>query len=81
VSIKQQTSSNLSLLNLQGMLEPLIGISPPKMRLFYIDPELQGIFGREEMKFPNKQLYSYNIQDGDEIHVEQRTSVTNLLTP
>lgn len=36
---------------------------------------MREVVGREEMKFPQKQLYSYNIQDDDEIHVELKTSI------
>lgn len=49
-----------------------MGISSGRMRLFYIDAEMREVVGREEMRFPQKQLYSYNMQDGDEIHVEER---------
>jgi len=53
------------------MLEEIFGIPPStQVRLFYIDPELKGIFGREEMRLPTKQLHSYNISDGNEIHIE-----------
>ncbi len=49
-----------------------MGFPASKMRLFYIDAELREVVGREEMRFPQKQLYSYNMQDGDEIHVEKK---------
>jgi hypothetical protein len=44
------------------------------MRLFYVDAEMREVFGREEMRYPQKQIYSYNMQDGDEIHVDQKLS-------
>lgn len=39
------------------------------MRLFYVDQDMQS---PEEMRFPNKQLYSYNISNGDEIIVDSK---------
>lgn len=56
-------------------MEQFAGVSSAKMRLFYVDSEMREVVGREEMKFPQKQLYSYNIQDDDEIHVELKTSM------
>lgn len=58
-------------------MEPLLGIPATNMRLFYSNPELEGVFGREEMRLPQKQLYSYNIQDGDEIHVDLKVPPSN----
>jgi hypothetical protein len=66
VSIYQTTHE------LKTTLEPILGITSSKMRLFYVDPALQGVFGREELRLPHKPLYSYNMQDGDEIHIEQK---------
>jgi antitoxin component of MazEF toxin-antitoxin module len=59
---------------LKALLEQILQIPSAQMRIFYIDPELQGVFGREELRLPEKQLYSYNMQDGDEIHVELKNS-------
>ena len=42
------------------------------MRLFYVDQTYRDQVGPEEMKYPNKQLYSYNIAAGDEIIVEAK---------
>jgi hypothetical protein len=61
---------------LKVFLEPLFGIIPTRMRLFYVDV---GLNGEEEMKFPDKQLFSYNLHDGDEIHVyPKETPARNL---
>jgi len=57
---------------LKQKLEAFSGISAPKMRLFYVDQDMRTITGPEEMKFPNKQLYSYNISSGDEIIVDSK---------
>lgn len=42
------------------------------MRLYYVDQNYRELMGPEEMKYPNKQLYSYNITTGDEIIIEQK---------
>lgn len=42
------------------------------MRLYYVDQNYRDQMGPEEMKYPNKQLYSYNITNGDEIIVEPK---------
>ncbi|CAH0386046.1 unnamed protein product [Bemisia tabaci] len=55
---------------LKQKLEELTKIPAPKMRLFYVDQDMRALTGPEEMKFPNKQLYSYNISSGDEIMVD-----------
>ncbi|XP_014284968.1 tubulin-specific chaperone cofactor E-like protein isoform X1 [Halyomorpha halys] len=57
---------------LKQKLESFANISAAKMKLFYVDQELKVIHGPEEMRFPNKQLYSYNITFGDEIIVDSK---------
>lgn len=57
---------------LKQKLESFANISAAKMKLFYVDQELKVIHGPEEMRFPNKQLYSYNINFGDEIIVDSK---------
>lgn len=42
------------------------------MRLYYVDQTYRDAMGPEEMKYPNKQLYSYNISTGDEIIIEPK---------
>lgn len=60
-----------SVMDLKQKLEPICKIPVSKMRLFYVDQELASL-GPEEMKFPNKQIYSYNICSGDEIIVDSK---------
>ena len=55
--------------DLKGKLEKIFGLPANKMRLYYVDQDYKE-FGPEEMRFPNKFLYSYNIQSGDEIIVD-----------
>jgi len=56
---------------LKQKLEPFSKIPAAKMRLFYVDQDMASL-GPEEMKFPNKQIYSYNICSGDEIIVDSK---------
>ncbi|XP_060531301.1 tubulin-specific chaperone cofactor E-like protein [Cylas formicarius] len=56
--------------DLKSKLESFAGFSAAKMRLFYVDQEFRDIQGPEEMKYPHKQLYSYNIRSGDEIIID-----------
>ncbi|KAH8308744.1 hypothetical protein KR059_001289 [Drosophila kikkawai] len=61
----------LTVNDLKAKLEKLVGLAPNKMRLFYLDQDYKE-FGPEEMRFPNKQLYSYNLQSGDEIIIDAK---------
>ncbi|KPI92455.1 Tubulin-specific chaperone cofactor E-like protein [Papilio xuthus] len=58
--------------DLKTRLERLAGFPASKMRLFYVDQELRDTQGPEEMKYPTKQLYSYNIRSGDEIIIDSK---------
>lgn len=57
--------------DLKLKLEKIVGLPANKMRLYYLDQDYKE-FGPEEMRFPNKLLYSYNIQAGDEIIVDSK---------
>ncbi|XP_067631013.1 tubulin-specific chaperone cofactor E-like protein [Eurosta solidaginis] len=57
--------------DLKMRLEKLIDLPANKMRLFYVDQDYKEL-GPELMKYPNKRLYSYNIQAGDEIIVDEK---------
>ncbi|KAK7588200.1 hypothetical protein V9T40_005445 [Parthenolecanium corni] len=57
---------------LKQKLESFANISASKMKLFYLNQHMKHVVGPEHMKFPNKQLYSYNIRNGDEIIVESK---------
>ncbi|KAJ9601305.1 hypothetical protein L9F63_000527 [Diploptera punctata] len=60
-----------SVQELKQKLESFAGIPASRMKLFYLDQDMKDM-GPEEMKFPNKQLYSYNISTGDEIIVDSK---------
>ncbi|KAL7306454.1 hypothetical protein TKK_0001869 [Trichogramma kaykai] len=57
---------------LKTKLESMVKIPANRMRLFYIDQELRSQYGPEEMLYPNKQLYRYNIRNGDEIIIDSK---------
>lgn len=57
--------------DLKTRLEKLIDLPANKMRLYYVDQDFKE-FGPELMKYPNKRLYSYNIQAGDEIIIDEK---------
>ena len=51
----------------------LFSCSPANLRVFYIDREMSSLLGVlhiEELRFAQKKLYTYNVQDGDEFLVE-----------
>ena len=56
--------------DLKHRLERIIGIPAAKMKLYYVDQDYRDHQGIEEMKFPQKQLYRYNIRSGDEIIID-----------
>lgn len=61
-----------TVVDLKNRLERLVNIPAAKMRLFYVDQDFRDIQGPEEMRYPHKQLYSYNISTGDEIIIDQK---------
>lgn len=66
---------NKSVRNFKGQLGPLFDISPSNIRIFYIDremTELLGVLHIEELRFAQKKLYTYNVQDGDEFFIESK---------
>ncbi|XP_067012028.1 tubulin-specific chaperone cofactor E-like protein [Anabrus simplex] len=62
---------------LKQKLEAFANIPVAKMRLFYVDQDMKAIMGPEEMRFPNKQLYSYNLCSGDEIIIDSKLRAGN----
>jgi len=59
-----------TVVDLKHRLERIIGIPANKMKLFYVDQDYRDFQGIEEMKYPQKQLYRYNIRNGDEIIID-----------
>jgi hypothetical protein len=64
--------------DLKTRLEKLFGLPASKMRLYYVDQGYRELMAPEEMKYPNKQLYSYNISSGDEIIIEPKDSFRRI---
>ena len=60
--------------DLKQKLESFTNMSASKLKLFYSNQHMKHVIGPEHMKFPNKQLYSYNIRNGDEIIVDTKTT-------
>jgi len=50
----------------------MFGVSPSQMRVYYVDHEMSEILGPEELRFNQKKLYTYNIQDGDEFLIDHK---------
>ena len=48
-------------------LSEIVGLPPPGFKVLYRDVGFS--FGLHEMKYDPKKLYTYNINDGDEIHM------------
>ncbi|KFB47185.1 AGAP011141-PA-like protein [Anopheles sinensis] len=57
--------------DLKSRLERIFDVPAARMRLYYVDQDLRDL-GLEEMKYPHKVLYSYNIRSGDEIIIERK---------
>ena len=60
------------------MLQGYFNITPTNIRLWYYDQEMTKIAGPEEMKFPNKELYTYNVIDGDYFLVDEKAQLRVL---
>lgn len=50
------------------------------MRLYYCDQVMVQHSGPEEMKWPNKALYTYNVQEGDRFILDEKVPLTKLRT-
>uniref|UniRef100_A0A182J9Z7 Uncharacterized protein n=1 Tax=Anopheles atroparvus TaxID=41427 RepID=A0A182J9Z7_ANOAO len=71
-SIERTVDVNRTVSDLKSRLERIFPDVPAaRMRLYYVDQDLRDL-GLEEMKYPHKVLYSYNIRSGDEIIIERK---------
>lgn len=52
--------------------EMFSGIPANYMRVLYVNQQVCSVIYPEEMKFPNKMLYSYNIVSGDQIIIDSK---------
>merc|ERR1711902_218038 len=60
------------------ILHGYFGLPPANMRLWYYDQEMTKIAGPEEMKFANKELYTYNVIEGDYFVVDEKAQLKVL---
>jgi len=60
------------------LLQGYFNIAPANMRLWYYDQEMTKIAGPEEMKFANKELYTYNVIEGDYFVVDEKAQLRVL---
>eukprot|EP00092_Neocalanus_flemingeri_P028401 GFUD01030839.1.p1 GENE.GFUD01030839.1~~GFUD01030839.1.p1 ORF type:complete len:555 (-),score=121.26 GFUD01030839.1:265-1929(-) len=60
------------------LLQGYFNVAPANMRLWYYDQEMTKIAGPEEMKFANKELYTYNVIDGDYFVVDEKAQLRVL---
>ncbi|XP_071525506.1 tubulin-specific chaperone cofactor E-like protein isoform X1 [Panulirus ornatus] len=74
ITIQKVISVYSRVLDLKKELEPKFGLPPSKMRLFYHDKGVEyGVsYAPEELKINSKQLYTINVQSGDEFIVEPK---------
>lgn len=59
-------------------LHGYFGLAPGNMRLWYYDQEMTKIAGPEEMKFTNKELYTYNVIEGDYFVIDEKAQLKVL---
>ena len=60
------------------VLQGYFSLAPANMRLWYYDQEMTKIAGPEEMKFANKELYTYNVIDGDYFVIDEKAQLKVL---
>ncbi|XP_074601152.1 tubulin folding cofactor E like protein mlt [Brevipalpus obovatus] len=76
-SIKKQVKDvkvdlNKTVKDFKSEISAIFNLPVNRMRVFYIDHEMAEVMGPEELKFNQKKLYTYNVQDGDEFIVDQK---------
>ena len=60
------------------ILHGYFGLAPANMRLWYYDQEMSKLAGPEEMKFANKELYTYTVIDGDYFVIDEKAQLKVL---
>ena len=60
------------------ILHGYFGLAPTNMRLWYYDQEMSKLAGPEEMKFANKELYTYTVIDGDYFVIDEKAQLKVL---
>jgi len=64
----------------KSLLHQWFQVPPQNMRLYYCDQVMVKLAGPEEMKWPNKALYTYNVQEGDRFILDEKVSLTKIRT-
>jgi len=72
VSVKQTVKQ------FKQLLHSFFNIAPANMRVWYYDQEMTKIMGPEEMKWHGKELYTYNVRDGDYFVVDEKAQLKVL---
>ena len=64
----------------KAQLNQWFNVPTQNMKLYYCDQVLVKLAGPEEMKWPNKCLYTYNVQEGDRFILDEKVPLTKLRT-
>jgi len=64
----------------KGLLHQWFSVPTQNMKLYYCDQVMVQQTGPEEMKWPNKALYTYNVQEGDKFILDEKVPLTKLRT-
>lgn len=62
-----------SIKQFKQQMQGYFGIAPANMRLWYYDQEMSKLLGPEEMKWGGKEVYTYNVTDGDYFVVDEKS--------
>ena len=75
---EEQISVRQTVKQFKQVLQGYFSLAPANMRLWYYDQEMTKIAGPEEMKFANKELYTYNVIDGDYFVIDEKAQLKVL---
>lgn len=64
----------------KGQLQDWFGVAPQNMKLYYCDKDYVDMAGPEEMKWPQKALYTYNVQNGDKFILDEKMFLSRVRT-
>lgn len=60
------------------LLQNMFHVAPGNMRLYYYDQEMSKVAGPEEMKWNSKELYTYNVREGDYFVLDEKVRLRQL---
>eukprot|EP00095_Tigriopus_kingsejongensis_P002556 maker-scaffold309_size213625-snap-gene-1.27 protein:Tk02556 transcript:maker-scaffold309_size213625-snap-gene-1.27-mRNA-1 annotation:"isoform a" len=64
----------------KGKLQEWFGVAPQNMKLYYCDRDYVDVAGPEEMKWAQKSLYTYNVQNGDKFILDEKVILPRIRT-